>query len=237
MTDAPGGTGQPDAAEGLPSETPGTTPRGYAAIVGVVAGAVAVTTGMLVAGVMHVVSPIDAVGSEFIDRVPPWLKDWAIRWFGTNDKLALRTGIVATLAIAALIVGILAARRLADGVVGIAIFGLIGTIAAVHRPGESGAAAIPPLIGTAIGIPALIMLLRPTRPAPFQTPGPSRVPLGWDRRRFLVSTGSAVAAAVVAGGIAQAIERRRVQAIRQTIPDSLPPVFTPGGGGSVVPAD
>ena len=54
---------------------------------GLVAGAVAVTIGMLAAGVIDVVSPIDAVGSEFIDRVPPWLKDLAIRWFGTNDKL------------------------------------------------------------------------------------------------------------------------------------------------------
>ncbi len=236
MTDAPSGTGQPDAAEGLARETPSTTPRQYGAIVGVVAGAVAVTTGMLAAGVIDVVSPIDAVGSEFIDRVPPWLKDLAIRWFGTNDKLALRTGIVFTLAVAALIVGILAARWLFAGVVGIAIFGLVGTVAALHRPGESAFAAIPPLIGTAVGIPVLIMLLRPTRPASFETPGPSRVPLGWDRRRFLVSTGSAAVAAVVAGGIAQALERRRVQAIRKTIPDSLPPVFTPGGGGTAVPA-
>ena len=31
-----------------------------------------VTTGMFVAGVIDAVSPIDAVGSEFIDRVPPW---------------------------------------------------------------------------------------------------------------------------------------------------------------------
>ena len=237
MTDAPSGTEQPDAAGGLPSETSATTPRGYGAIVGVVAGAVAVTIGTLAAGVIDVVSPIDAVGSEFIDRVPPWLKDLAIRWFGTNDKLALRTGIVVTLAIAALIVGILAVRRLIPGVVGIAIFGLIGTLAALHRPGESAAAALPPLIGAAVGIPVLVLLLRPTRPAAIDRPGPSRVPLGWDRRRFLVSTGSAAAVAVVAGGIAQIIERRRVQAIRQTIPDSLPQVFAPGGAGPAVPAD
>ena len=54
---------------------------------------------------------------------------------------------------------------------------------------------------------------RPTR---------SRVPLGWDRRRFLVSTGTAAAAAVVAGGIAQVLENRRIESIREAIPDSLP---------------
>jgi sulfite oxidase len=183
---------------------------------------------MLAAGVIDVVSPIDAVGSEFIDRVPPWLKELAIRWFGTNDKLALRMGIFATLGIAALIVGLLAARRLVAGVIGIGAFGWIGALAAVHRPGESWAAAVPPLIGTAIGIPLLIQLLRPTIGRPIETPGPSRVPLGWDRRRFLVSTGSAAAAAVVAGGVSQVIERRRVESIRKAIPDVLPPTAQVG---------
>ena len=230
----------PTAADEPPPQSPSTvrspTPRGYGSLAGVVAGALAVTTGMLAAGVIDVVSPIDAVGSEFIDRVPPWLKELAIRWFGTNDKLALRVGIVVTLAIAALLVGLLAVRRLLAGVIGIGVFGLIGALAAVHRPGESAAAALPPLIGTAVGIPLLVLLLRPTRPSAPETPGPSRVPLGWDRRRFLVSTGSAAAAAVVAGGIAQIVERRRVASIREAIPDTLPEVFEPGGAGSAVPA-
>ncbi|MDP9465255.1 MAG: molybdopterin-dependent oxidoreductase [Actinomycetota bacterium] len=213
--------------------------RRYGALAGLVAGAVAVTTGMLAAGIIDVVSPIDAVGSEFIDRVPPWLKELAIDWFGTNDKLALRIGIVVTLAIAALIVGLLAVRRLAAGVVGIGAFGLVGALAALHRPGESAAAALPPLVGAAIGIPLLIRLVRPTTDRPLETPGPSRVPLGWDRRRFLVSTGSSAAAAVIAGGIAEVIERRRVESIRNAIPDALPPVRPNriGGTSIEVPAD
>ena len=230
----------PTAPDEPPAQSPLTlrspTPRGYGSLAGVVAGALAVTTGMLVAGVIDVVSPIDAVGSEFIDRVPPWLKELAIRWFGTNDKLALRTGIIVTLAIAALIVGLLAVRRLLAGVIGIGVFGLVGALAAVHRPGESAAAALPPLIGTAVGIPLLVLLLRPTKPGAAETPGPSRVPLGWDRRRFLVSTSSAAAAAVVAGGIAQIVERRRIASIRETISDTLPQVFEPGGAGAAVPA-
>jgi DMSO/TMAO reductase YedYZ molybdopterin-dependent catalytic subunit len=62
------------------------------------------------------------------------------------------------------------------------------------------------------------------------------VPLGWDRRRFLASTGSAAAAAVVAGGLAQVLESRRVQSIRQAIDDTLPPAAAPTGSGIVVPA-
>jgi sulfite oxidase len=219
MTESP----MPPGSEDLAATA---TPRRYGAVAGLVAGAVAVTTGMVTAGIINVVSPIDAVGSEFIDRVPPWLKELAIQWFGTNDKLALRVGIAVTLAVAALVVGFFAVRRLLTGVIGIGLFGFIGALAAVHRPGESASAALPPLLGTAVGIPLLVALLRPTRPITIERPGPSRVPLGWDRRRFLVSTGSAAAAAVVAGGIARVVERRRVQDIRAVIRDALPPAAT-----------
>lgn len=212
------------------------TPRLYGALAGLVTGGVAVTAGMLIARTIDVVSPIDAVGSEFIDRVPPWLKELAIQWFGTNDKLALRVGIITMLGIAALIVGVLSVRWVIAGIAGIGVFGLIGALAAVHRPGESIAAALPPLIGAVLGSPLLVLLTHPSRPRLAQMPGPSRVPLGWDRRRFLVSAGSAAAAAAVAGGIAQVLERRRIDSIREAIPDSLPPVTEQMGGPINVPA-
>ena len=129
------------------------TPPLYGALAGLVAGAVAVTTGMLVAGILDVVSPIDAVGSEFIDRVPPWLKDLAIQWFGTNDKVALRAGIIVVLAIAALIVGYLATRWKVAGAIGIGAFGLIGALAAWRRPDASIGAALPSLIGAVMASP------------------------------------------------------------------------------------
>ena len=226
-----------DFAPPAPTVVPAPIPRRYGALAGLVAGAVAVTTGMLVAGIIDVVSPIDAVGSEFIDRVPPWLKELAIQWFGTSDKLALRVGIIVTLTVAAAIVGYLAARRPMAGVVGIGLFGLVGALAALHRPGASASAVLPPLIGTAIGIPLLAWLLHPTKPSGIDTPGPSRVPLGWDRRRFLVSTGSAAAAAIVAGGLARALERRRIDSIRAAIPDSLPPIPVAGSTSIAIPAD
>jgi len=213
------------------------TPPLYGALAGLVAGAVAVTTGMLVAGILDVVSPIDAVGSEFIDRVPPWLKDLAIQWFGTSDKVALRTGIIVVLAIAALMVGYLATRWKIAGVIGIGAFGLIGALAAWHRPDASIGAALPSLIGAAVGIPLLNWLLYPTRPSSVEYPTRSRVPLGWDRRRFLVSTGTAAAGALAAGGIAQVLEARRVESIREAIPDSLPAAAAPSGAAVDVPAD
>ncbi len=212
-----------------------TLPRRNGAVAGLVAGALAVTVGMLTAGVIDVVSPIDAVGSEFIDRVPAWLKELAIQWFGTSDKLALRVGIVVTLAVAALVVGWLAVRHAVAGVVGIALFGMVGMVAALHRPAAPSSAALPPLIGAVVGIVVLVRLTHPHASRPLQTPGPSQVPLGWDRRHFLVSTGSAAAVAVVAGGVAQAIERRRVDSIRKAIPTDLPTLAP--ANSVAVPAD
>jgi DMSO/TMAO reductase YedYZ molybdopterin-dependent catalytic subunit len=209
-----------------------TVPRPFGALAGLVAGAVAVTVGMFVARVLDVVSPIDAVGGEFIDRVPSWLREQAIQWFGTNDKRALRVGIVITLAIAAVIVGVLATRWLIAGIAGIAIFGLIGMLAALHRPGSSASAVVPPLIGTLVGIPVLLVLIRPRGVHMFEAPDQSRATLEWDRRRFLATTGTAAAGAVLAGGISELLERRRVDAIRQSISDSLPPVTgSPSGSG------
>ena len=68
--------------------------------------------GSVVAGLLGTrQTPVVAIGSAFIDRVPPWLKDLAIAWFGTNDKTALRVGILTVLLVLAAIGGILAVRR------------------------------------------------------------------------------------------------------------------------------
>lgn len=68
--------------------------------------------GSLAAGLLGTPqTPVVAIGSAFIDRVPPWLKDLAISWFGTHDKTALRVGILIVVALVAAVGGILAVRR------------------------------------------------------------------------------------------------------------------------------
>jgi len=201
-----------------------TIPRKFAAVAGLVAGGLAVAVGMFVAAVTEVVSPIDAVGSEVIDRAPLWLKEQAIEWFGTDDKLALRIGIISILAVAAVGVGLLAARRLWWGIAGIALFGVVGSLAAGHRPGESASAAVPSILGAAGGALVLYRLVQPRSVEgdadPTATPG-------WDRRRFLVAGGATAAGAVVAGGMARGIEERRVDQIRESIQRPLPAIVAP----------
>src|ERR1700712_1394350 len=172
-------------------------------VAGLVAGAIAVTIGMLVAGIISVTSPIDAVGSTFIDHVPAWLKSLAISWFGTNDKVALRVGIIVILAIAAGALGIASRRRPVVGSVGIAVFGIVGMLAALNRRNEPASTFLPSLLGAVVGAIVLRRLLQPAPTGPKATPHRSRVPLGWDRRRFIVASGAATAVAVVAGAAAQ----------------------------------
>ncbi len=208
-------------------------PRRAAAAAGLVAGAVAVGVGLAVAGAQETPSPIDAVGAVVIDHVPPWLKELAIRWFGTHDKLALRIGIYTVLAGVAVAIGLAARRHRALGVAGIGAFGVIGAAAAVSRPAATGGAAWPSLVGAIAGGGGLWWL---TRPRPIEVPGPSQAPLGWDRRRFLASSAGLAAGAVAAGAAGISLERGRVARIRQSIPDSLPPVSpTPGTAPVTVP--
>ncbi|MDO8391901.1 MAG: molybdopterin-dependent oxidoreductase [Actinomycetota bacterium] len=184
-------------------------------------GALAVAVGMLAAAITEVASPIDAVGSEVIDRAPRWVKEWAIEQFGTDDKLALRIGIITILALAALGVGFLSAARPVIGMAGIGVFGVVGALAAAHRPTESAGAGVPSLLGAVVGAMVLHRLVR-QRPPTVEYPHESRVPLGWDRRRFLIAGGATAAGAVAIGGLGVAIERRRVAAIREDASAPLP---------------
>ena len=193
---------------------------------GVVAAAAAIATGLLVAEVIDVDTPLNAVGSEFIDHTPAWLKSLAIDWFGTNDKTALRVGMVLTIAALSLAVGALARRRPVVGPVAMAAFGLIGAVIAVGRPGQGASAAVPALVGAVVGGVLITHLIRLARrgDAPTEVPGPSRAPDGWDRRRFMVTAGSAAGVTVVAAAAAKRVEQVRLDDVRDSAPAALPPV-------------
>jgi len=114
-----------------------TPSRKISAFVGLVAGALAVTTGMVVAALGNVASPIDAVGSSFIDRTPRWLKELAIDWFGTNDKTALRVGIVIVLILVSLISGSLSNKSPSPLIGAIVVFSILGALSASERTGST----------------------------------------------------------------------------------------------------
>ncbi|WP_424529625.1 molybdopterin-dependent oxidoreductase [Sphaerisporangium viridialbum] len=146
-----------------------TPPRGHAwaaALIGVVAGAVALGIGQLVAGLLNPkASPVIAVGDAAIDRTPAALKEWAIRTFGANDKLVLISGIVVVLVLIAAGLGLLARRRVGFGTTGMMIFGIIGMAAAFSRPDSGPLDVLPSVVGAGAGAWALSILVRRTWPA------------------------------------------------------------------------
>jgi DMSO/TMAO reductase YedYZ molybdopterin-dependent catalytic subunit len=144
-------------------------------IAGLLAAAVAVGVGQLVAGVVAPdSSPVVAVGEVSIDLTPPPVKDFAISAFGTNDKLVLVTGILAVLAIFAAIVGALAVRKFWYGMAGLAAFTVIGLAAALTRPTAGPAYALATLAGGAAAAVALRLLVRAIPAHPRAEPAGSR---------------------------------------------------------------
>src|ERR1700683_5637628 len=133
---------------------------GLGAIAGVLAAGAALGVGQLVAGLTGASgSPVVAVGQLQIDFTPPWLKNFAINEFGSDDKLALVSGILVVLAIFAAVIGVAATRRLAYGMTGLVVFAAIGLTAAATRPTATVDSVLPTLAATAAGAVALRGLL------------------------------------------------------------------------------
>jgi DMSO/TMAO reductase YedYZ molybdopterin-dependent catalytic subunit len=139
---------------------------GLGAIAGLLAAATALGVGQLVAGLTGANgSPVVAVGQLQIDFTPPWLKNFAITEFGSDDKLVLVGGILVVLAIFAALIGAAATRRLAYGMAGLAVFAAIGLTAAATRPTATAASLLPTLAATAAAVIVLRVLINRIGPA------------------------------------------------------------------------
>jgi DMSO/TMAO reductase YedYZ molybdopterin-dependent catalytic subunit len=135
--------------------------RWYGALAGIAAAGMAIGVAELIAVMTGARSaPLIAVGGVVVDAVPEPLKQFAIDVFGVHDKTALLIGTGVLLAGFAALVGVLATRRLAYGMVGIGVFAVIGVAAAVTRPNAGLAAALPSLIGSAAAAGVLWLLIK-----------------------------------------------------------------------------
>src|SRR5258705_13254575 len=122
VTERPSGSAEPSPSARGPSATPVE-----GAIAGIVAAGVALGVSELVCGIAGAgPTLITAVGTQFIDRFAASLKDLAVELFGTNDKVALVTGIVIVSIALGAVVGKATVRRWWVGVVGFVAFGIVG---------------------------------------------------------------------------------------------------------------
>lgn len=150
--------------------------RGWGLLAGGLAGflaaAVAIGVANLVAAfVRPQASPIIAVGGAFIDRTPPALKNFAVEKFGENDKTMLLLGMYVTIALLAVVIGMIAWRRVGIGVAGTGLFGLFGAFVAITRPESHVTDVIPSVVGGIVGIVALVWLHSTAARRPAYRPG------------------------------------------------------------------
>jgi DMSO/TMAO reductase YedYZ molybdopterin-dependent catalytic subunit len=147
------------------------------AVVGIVTALVALGVAQIVAALLSspIGEPVAAVGELSIDHTPPAVKNFAIREFGSSDKTVLVWGIRAVLIIFAVVIGILAVRRLWQGMCGLAVFGAIGVYAALIQPSATAADAVPSVVGAGVAAFALSYFSRRAAPlAALRAPGHPR---------------------------------------------------------------
>ena len=206
--------------------------RWWSACSGVVAGVFTVGVATLLAALMAGIglasgtpSPLVAVGDAFVDRTPPWLKNFAVGTFGTHDKVALFVGMGLFLAAVCAAIGIVGARRPTAGMVAFGIFGAIGLLAVATRPHAGTLDLLPTLAGAAAGLWALSVL--------WQRGAQGARGTSVDRRRFLLAGAGFTAAGITAATLGQSVGQGARQAVQSRSAIRLPKVARP----VVIPAD
>jgi DMSO/TMAO reductase YedYZ molybdopterin-dependent catalytic subunit len=203
----------PAATSNGPADELSTWGRiGLGSVLGLITGGMAIAVAELVAGVVNPASlPVVTVGQAAIDASPEWLKSWAIRTFGSNDKRVLLLGIAAVLLVLAVVLGTAAIRSARPALIGLGVLGALGAAAALTRPGARPVDLLPLLAGALAGVATLLWLRRAllsAEPPPARAGRSHPSPGGIDRRRFLLSAAAGAGVALVAGVGGHVLGRR-----------------------------
>jgi DMSO/TMAO reductase YedYZ molybdopterin-dependent catalytic subunit len=211
--------------------TRASAPVWAGALAGLLSAAAGVGVGSGVAALLRgVPSPVESVGNRAIDYAPPFLKDFAVRQFGTDDKPILIAGVVATLAVAAMVAGAIGTRRLRIAIAVVTLIGLVAVAAAaIDRTTTASRAVtlIPSVLTLLVSLALLVILLGEIN---LGRAG-DELPPGFDRRRFLAAAVGAGAIVVVGlavgrffGSAAAAASRAGIRLPRPSDPaGAVPP--------------
>lgn len=185
--------------------------------------------GELTAALAGGTSPVVGVGTQLIDLAPGPAKDWAVKNLGTADKPILVGGVLAAVAVFALVAGVVGVKRPRVALGMTVVLGLLAILAAAT--GRSLAVnpvvrVLPGVITLLVATIGMYLVLRARgyslRGKPQEVPraatpeqvrqasgggatagdvsGEAEKPDGFDRRKFLVTTFALGAAGV--GGVA-----------------------------------
>jgi len=218
---------RPEAAP-RPRRLSGTFVR--AAIGGILAALAGLAAGQVAAALLGTgQTPVVAIGSAFIDRTPPWLKDLAISLFGTHDKLALKTGILIVLLAFAALGGVLAVLRYWAGAAVVVVLAGLAVAAAQTRPDAGQTGFVPSFVA---GVVALLVLRLFSR----RLAGLIQYPEdGVSRRGFLQLSAGVALGSVAVGALGNVIggHRSAVTDAREALQLPLPPSLDPPAGVQV----
>ncbi|GAB2895745.1 molybdopterin-dependent oxidoreductase [Neomicrococcus lactis] len=147
-----------------------------------------------------------ALGSTIIDFTPAWLKDWAIKLFGTNDKLFLFVVLTVVAAVLAGLVGLLARRNMRAAVTLVGVLAFILGVSVLSWSNASLVDVVPTLMGAVLGLGVLVWLTDVARRAAASSslntePNPTET--GAARRKFLLGATGSAALSLPAVGVAQ----------------------------------
>jgi DMSO/TMAO reductase YedYZ molybdopterin-dependent catalytic subunit len=184
------------------TDTRTAAPWWAGAIAGFLAAASGVAVGTGVAALLQgVPSPIESVGNRAVDYAPPFLKEFAVKQFGTADKPVLIGGVVATLALIAIVAGIVGRTRPRLAVAAVSLLGVLAVAAAaIDRTTTASRALtlVPSIVTLAVSLGALLVLLANLRG---RQDAAAAHPLGLGRRGFLKASIGVTALVVVGGAV------------------------------------
>ncbi|MFC0546202.1 molybdopterin-dependent oxidoreductase [Kutzneria chonburiensis] len=171
-----------------------------AVVIGIVGVAAALAAGHLVAAFIDpAASPFLAVGNSAIDLTPLPLKDFAVRTFGTYDKLVLLTGMGVFLLLVAATAGGLSRRTAVPGTVLAVLLGALAIAAVLARPNLTPVAVLAPVTSLVAGV----AVFRWLHALAMRDQHNAVQPESAGRRRFMLGSAAAVLGVAVAGGLGQ----------------------------------
>ena len=136
-------------------------------LAGLLAGGAAVAVSEALAALLTgVTSPLLAVGNRAVDATPRPLKEFAIRTFGDSDKVVLIGSVIATVALLAVLAGVIGVRRPRLALAAFLLLSVVALTAAVtDRSATAGVGLrlLPALALMVVGATALLFLLRSLR--------------------------------------------------------------------------
>ncbi len=182
-------------------------------------GAVAVALGLteLFAGMFtSVPSAMSAVGGVVIDVSPSWLKNFAISFFGTQDKLVLGLSIFAVCVVVGYFLGKRSTASILPILAGFVVFGVAGMAAQMSEPSvAAGAAIAATLVAMGFGLWMFLLLRRWLTPTDHDITDGDWSDVG--RRRVLLAVVGAAAVTVVTVSVGRAMLRSRAEAQRASL--------------------